>query len=227
MAERHSNSPGRLWVQADEDPERYRALLREHKLILSPGDEGYEQGSRTLPCGYPGPSKPAAEWCIHELAPGTAVAAEDRQPSAAAHAPAVPGSGTPGVGADVVAAPSPGSSPSLMAAVAGRMSEDELDRLVRGVLKDLERLGRKVLAYHPWNSRHSAGGWPDWAFVGAGGFMLRELKRESREPRADQQEWLGALIAAEIDAGCWRPSDWYSGRITRELAAIAGIGGAT
>jgi hypothetical protein len=114
-----------------------------------------------------------------------------------------------------------------MAAVAGRMSEDELDRLVRGVLKDLERLGRKVLAYHPWNSRHSAGGWPDWAFVGAGGFMLRELKRESREPRADQQEWLGALIAAEIDAGCWRPSDWYSGRITRELAAIAGIGGAT
>jgi hypothetical protein len=60
-----------LWVQAGEDPERYRALLREHNLILSPGDEGYEQGSRTLPCGYPGPSKPAAEWCIHELAPGT------------------------------------------------------------------------------------------------------------------------------------------------------------
>ena len=115
------------------------------------------------------------------------------------------------------------ASASLMTAVSLRMSEDELDRLVRGALKDLERLGRKVLAYHVWNSRHSAGGFPDWAFVGAGGFMLRELKREDMDPRPDQQEWLGALIAADVNAGVWKPTDWYSGRVTRELAAIAGM----
>ena len=123
---------------------------------------------------------------------------------------------------------SPGdASASLMNAVSLRMSEDELDRLVRGALKDLERLGRKVLRMHPWSSRHTAGGWPDWAIVGSGGFMLRELKRENQKPRPDQQEWLDMLTAAGIDADVWKPSDWYSGRVTRELAALAGMGGAT
>ena len=57
--------------------------------------------------------------------------------------------------------------------------------------------------------------------------MLRELKREDKDPRPDQQEWLGALIAADVNAGVWKPSDWYAGRVTRELAALAGMGGAT
>ena len=48
-------SPGILWNQAGGDGDRYRELMREHGLLLSPGDEGYEQASRTLPCGYPGP----------------------------------------------------------------------------------------------------------------------------------------------------------------------------
>ncbi len=56
-------SPGILWHQAGGDSARYRELMREHGHILAPGDEGYEQASRTLPCGYPGPQKPAAEWC--------------------------------------------------------------------------------------------------------------------------------------------------------------------
>jgi hypothetical protein len=55
-----------LWVQAgggteDYDPERYRALMREHGYLLEPGDLGYEQGSRNLPCGWPHrPEPPAA-----------------------------------------------------------------------------------------------------------------------------------------------------------------------
>ena len=43
--------PYQLWEQAGEDPERYRDLMRDHGYILAPGDEGYEEGSRSLPCG--------------------------------------------------------------------------------------------------------------------------------------------------------------------------------
>jgi len=43
-------------------------------------------------------------------APGAAVAAEAGQPSATVHASAVPGHSTPGVGANAVPAPSPGST---------------------------------------------------------------------------------------------------------------------
>ena len=119
----------------------------------------------------------------------------------------------------------PGNTVVLMATAAARMSEDELDRQVRGILRDLEVHGHRVLRFHPWSSRKSAAGWPDWAMVGPGGFMVRELKRESEKPRADQQEWLDWLAAAGVDAGVWRPSDLYSGRVARELAAIAGLGG--
>jgi hypothetical protein len=50
-----------LWVQAGGGTpgysrDRYQELLREHGLILSPGDDGYEQGVRNLPCGWPGRS---------------------------------------------------------------------------------------------------------------------------------------------------------------------------
>jgi hypothetical protein len=51
-----------LWVQAgggteDYDRDRYLALLREHGHLLGPGDEGYEQASPNLPCGWPGNRK--------------------------------------------------------------------------------------------------------------------------------------------------------------------------
>jgi hypothetical protein len=46
-------SPHQLWEQAKGDPEAYRGLMREHGHLLAPGDEGYEEGSRTLPCGWP------------------------------------------------------------------------------------------------------------------------------------------------------------------------------
>ena len=42
----------RLWQQSGGDGGRYRELMRQHGYILSPGDEGYEDGSRTLPCGW-------------------------------------------------------------------------------------------------------------------------------------------------------------------------------
>jgi hypothetical protein len=46
-------SIGQLWNQAAGDGDRYRELMRQHGYILKPGDEGYEEGSRVLPCGWP------------------------------------------------------------------------------------------------------------------------------------------------------------------------------
>ena len=53
-------SPIELWQQAGEDPGRYRELMREHGLLLSPGDEGYAEAPKTLPCGWPG-NRPVPE----------------------------------------------------------------------------------------------------------------------------------------------------------------------
>jgi len=110
-------------------------------------------------------------------------------------------------------------------AMAGRMSEAELESGVRRILKDLERAGHKVLASHPWSSVHSASGFPDWCFCGSGGVAWRELKRAGKEPTGSQREWLDALTAAGMSAGVWYPADLLDGTIARELAALAGIGG--
>lgn len=64
-------SPVELWHQAAGNGARYRELMREHGHLLAPGDEGYDQASKTLPCGWPGPQKLASEWCKHDLPPGT------------------------------------------------------------------------------------------------------------------------------------------------------------
>jgi hypothetical protein len=47
-----------LWEQAGEDPAEYRRLLREHGLLLSPGDDGYDEAEANLPCGWPGCGHP-------------------------------------------------------------------------------------------------------------------------------------------------------------------------
>lgn len=47
-------SPHELWRQADGDPGEYRRLMRVHGHVLKPGNEGYEDASRKLPCGRPG-----------------------------------------------------------------------------------------------------------------------------------------------------------------------------
>lgn len=49
-------SPLDLWRQANGDGDRYRELLREHGMLLSAGDEGYEEARRNLACGWPGKS---------------------------------------------------------------------------------------------------------------------------------------------------------------------------
>ena len=53
--------------------------------------------------------------------------------------------------------------------------------------------------------------------------MYRELKRQKENPTKAQREWIAALEAAGADVDVWRPADWYSQRIARELAALAGL----
>lgn len=108
----------------------------------------------------------------------------------------------------------PGTSP-----LAAAMSENELEQHLRRILADLP----SVLAYHTHDSRHSPSGYPDWTFCGPAGVLFRELKREIKKPTPAQAAWLSALRLARQDAGVWRPSDLLSGRVARELAALAGL----
>lgn len=108
--------------------------------------------------------------------------------------------------------------------LAAAMSEDELEAGMRRILKDL---GLR-LAFHPWklHAKRAREGFPDWTIVGPGGLIFRELKRQREEPTRAQQAWLDALAGAGADAGVWKPSDLLSGRVARELAALAFTTGA-
>ncbi len=57
-AETPEPSPLDLWRQAGGgtehyDRQRYLDLMREHGMILAPGDEGCGEASADLPCGWP------------------------------------------------------------------------------------------------------------------------------------------------------------------------------
>lgn len=96
------------------------------------------------------------------------------------------------------------------------MSEAELERAVRELIK-LHRL----YGYHTRNSIGSASGFPDWCVISTTGILWRELKTERGSLTPSQIRVRNLLLAAGADWAVWRPSDLRSGRIARELAAIA------
>ncbi len=114
-------------------------------------------------------------------------------------------------------------------ALAAAMSEDELLlKVTTGTSKREPGVCRQLgLGWvHHRRSEMTNPGWPDLVVKaprGRAGVMFRELKKEKENPTAAQQEWLDALTADGMDAGVWRPSDLLSGRIARELAALAGM----
>ena len=78
-------------------------------------------------------------------------------------------------------------------------------------------------AFHVADARRSWGpGYPDLTICGPGGILWREVKTEHGTIRPEQKDWILALKAAGGNAGIWRPRDWYSERISRELHLIAG-----
>lgn len=72
-------------------------------------------------------------------------------------------------------------------------------------------------AYHAYDSRRSAAGWPDLTLVGPS-VKFRELKKGPQVSlvKPDQRVWLSRLRLAGADADVWTPADWPE-RITAEL----------
>ena len=114
--------------------------------------------------------------------------------------------------------------------MAAKMSEDRgpdsLDARVRKLMKDLGLTGfhvEKSLDVDKGRKNVSVKGWPDWTIRGPRGVLFRELKSQRGRVEPEQREWLDALAAAAADVDVWRPADWYSQRVNRELAALAGL----
>ncbi|GAB3166706.1 hypothetical protein GCM10027059_26080 [Myceligenerans halotolerans] len=114
-------------------------------------------------------------------------------------------------------------SPALVTAaefraqVARDMSEDTLLANVRKLAREL-----RLLVYHTHDSRKSERGWPDVVLASAdrGLLLVRELKDERRKVTDEQADWLHHLRDLGIDADVWRPRDWVSGRIEKEMTTI-------
>jgi hypothetical protein len=109
-------------------------------------------------------------------------------------------------------------------AIAAAMSEAELlGNITLGTRKRpglCERYG--LTWYHTYSSKKSPSGFPDLVIAGRW-VVYRELKRQAENPTKAQRDWIAALEAAGADVGVWRPSDWLSGKVQRELAALAGL----
>ena len=144
--------------------------------------------------------------------PGTSSSAPSAVP------PAAEGAGqTPAGGADGKPRPPAGFHP-LAAAMSEDRGPDSLDAHVRRLMKDLGLWG-----FHPFDSRRSKEGWPDWTILGSR-VLYRELKAEKGKVTVAQQAVGDMLTAAGDDWAVWRPSDLFSQRIARELVAISRLG---
>lgn len=75
--------------------------------------------------------------------------------------------------------------------------------------------------YHTHRSDRSPAGFPDLVLVhpARGRLLFRELKSEKGSASAAQREWIEDLSAAHQDVGVWRPRDWLSGEIHKQLGA--------
>lgn len=62
-------------------------------------------------------------------------------------------------------------------------------------------------SYHTYDSRRSAGGYPDLTLV-RDRVVFAELKRAGEQPKPDQVEWLDALAGGGAEVYLWRLSDF-------------------
>lgn len=102
---------------------------------------------------------------------------------------------------------------------APRMTEAQLQQAITDLARWL-----RLYVYHTRDSRGSARGFPDLVIVGPHGILWRELKSDSGNLAVDQRAWGRALVRAGAGWSVWRPADWHSGRVRRELEALAAGG---
>jgi hypothetical protein len=111
--------------------------------------------------------------------------------------------------------------------LAKAMSEDELNRNCIDLCAQL-----RLLVNHNRPALNQRGQWstamrgdpgvPDLNPVaGPGGILYRELKNQTNKLEPAQERWRDMLLAAGADWDLWRPIDWLTERIHRELRAIA------
>lgn len=110
---------------------------------------------------------------------------------------------------------------------AGNMSEKDLDRRIRRIFNDINRLRPNeeavLLTFHPYGQGGYQAGFPDWVILGPKGRLWRELKTANGRLTSAQQTWIARLRDLGDDVDVWRPADLYSGRITAELLTVAGL----
>ena len=163
------------------------------------------------------------------LAAGTPVPAalpSERPPGRLGGNPAPQPFPTPGSGG---AGPqTPALSPGLMTIALAMSEEQLLSGVTLGTRREPGMCKQLGLGWiHHRRSEMTNPGWPDLVIKappGRTGVMFRELKKQRGRVTPEQREWLDALTADGNDADVWRPSDYLSGRVARELAALAGIG---
>ena len=97
------------------------------------------------------------------------------------------------------------------------MTEAELEEHVRDACK---KLG--VLRIHIYHARGTTPGVPDDILIGPRGVLWRELKTMTGHVSPAQRAMGQALLAAGQDFAVWRPVDWVSGEIARQLLVISG-----
>jgi len=105
------------------------------------------------------------------------------------------------------------------ARMAAAMSEAKLDKNVVSLI-----LTFGLYSFHPHRSdRPEEAGWLDRTIIGTGGTgaIYRELKNEKHHVETTQLAMIQRLWDAGLDADVWRPCDWYSGRIEREIRSLA------
>lgn len=95
------------------------------------------------------------------------------------------------------------------------MTEAELQVLVA---KQCRQLG--LLHFHVLSSLGMARGWPDSVIIGCR-TIFRELKTDGGNLTREQITVGYRLKASGQDWNVWRPNDWASGRIIRELESLA------
>ena len=170
-------------------------------------------GDTLSPLGVPGMSRPVAEPVPSGPQPdGTPSSPHTcNTASPAGNFPAA-GTRTPargGLDAD---------SASLAGLQAAAMSEDELEENIRDACK---KLG--ILRFHVRYSKGTTAGLPDDILIGPRGILWRECKNQVNSLTPAQVKTGEALMVIGQDWATWRPGDWFSGRIRRELAAISGL----
>jgi hypothetical protein len=99
------------------------------------------------------------------------------------------------------------------------MTEAELMEHIRALVD-----GLGLFAHHGHDGRRSWGpGFPDLVIVGRGGVLWRECKTEHGSLAPEQRQWGDTLKRAGENWRVWRPSDWLSGQIARELTEVAAV----